>query len=38
MGFEEANGPKGARREREVANSWATCDVEKWEWDTASSK
>ena len=29
MGLEEANGPKGARREREVANPWAVCDVVK---------
>jgi len=24
--------------EREVANSWIVCDVEKWEWATANPK
>ena len=24
--------------EREVANPWAVCDVEMWEWATTSSK
>ena len=24
--------------EREVANPWAVCDVEKWEWATTSPK
>ena len=29
MGLEEANGPIGAQREREVVNPWVVCDVEK---------
>ena len=30
MGLEEANGPKSP--EREIANPWVVCDVEKQEW------